>query len=109
MFYYFDFKVWFKLLRLIAKEPNQRQRRGLYKLLLLHIPLRATVTAVCFFLDGIVFPGLWRTRVHKPVFIIGHARSGNSCRARHRKGSEISNAMAYCQKVSDWGLKPRPP
>ena len=78
MFYYFDFTVWFKLLRLVGKEKNERQRRGLYKLLLLHIPLRASVTAVCFFLDGILFPGLWRTQVKTPVFIIGHARSGTT-------------------------------
>lgn len=95
MFYYFDFKVWFKLLRLIAKEPNQRQRRGLYKLLLLHIPLRATVTAVCFFLDGIVFPGLWRTRVHKPVFIIGHARSGTTLAHRLMSADERFSVFKY--------------
>ena len=71
MFYYFDFSVWFKLLRLVSKEKNNRQRRGLYKLLLLHIPLRASVTALCFFLDGILFPALWRTQVKTPVFIIG--------------------------------------
>lgn len=63
MLYYFDFTVWFKLLRLVGQEPNSRRRRGLYKLLLLHVPLRAAFTAVCFFLDGILFPGLWRTRV----------------------------------------------
>lgn len=95
MFYYFDFKVWFKLLRLIAKEPNQRQRRGLYKLLLLHIPLRATVTAVCFFLDGIVFPGLWRTRVHKSVFIIGHARSGTTLAHRLMSADERFSVFKY--------------
>ena len=95
LFYYFDFKVWFKLLRLIAKEPNQRQRRGLYKLLLLHIPLRATVTAVCFFLDGIVFPGLWRTRVHKPVFIIGHARSGTTLAHRLMSADERFSVFKY--------------
>ena len=30
MFYYFDFSVWFKLLRLVSKEKNDRQPGGLY-------------------------------------------------------------------------------
>ena len=93
MFYYFDFSVWFKLLRLVSKEKNDRQRRGLYKLLLLHIPLRASVTALCFFLDGILFPALWRTQVKTPVFIIGHARSGTTL--AHRLLSADGDTFSY--------------
>ena len=78
MRYYFDFSNWFRLIRLVSREPNARQRRGLYRLLLLNIPLRASVTAVCFLLDGLLFPGLWRVRVRAPVFVIGHARSGTT-------------------------------
>ncbi|NMG00369.1 sulfotransferase [Aromatoleum toluolicum] len=95
MFYYFDFTVWFKLLRLVGQEPNRRQRRGLYKLLLLHIPLRATITAVCFFLDGILFPGLWLTRVKTPVFIIGHARSGTTLAHRLMSADRRFSAFRY--------------
>lgn len=95
MFYYFDFTVWFKLLRLVGQEPNRRQRRGLYKLLLLHIPLRATVTAVCFFLDGILFPGLWLTRVKAPVFIIGHARSGTTLAHRLMSADQRFSSFKY--------------
>lgn len=95
MFYYFDFTVWFKLLRLVGQEPNRRQRRGLYKLLLLHIPLRATITAVCFFLDGILFPGLWLTRVKTPVFIIGHARSGTTLAHRLMGADERFSTFKY--------------
>ena len=95
MFYYFDFTVWFKLLRLVGKEKNERQRRGLYKLLLLHIPLRASVTAVCFFLDGILFPGLWRTQVKAPVFIIGHARSGTTLAHRLMGADDRFSTFKY--------------
>lgn len=95
MFYYFDFTVWFKLLRLVGKEKNERQRRGLYKLLLLHLPLRASVTAVCFFLDGILFPGLWFTKVKTPVFIIGHARSGTTLAHRLMGADERFSTFKY--------------
>ena len=95
MFYYFDFSVWFKLLRLVSKEKNDRQRRGLYKLLLLHIPLRASVTALCFFLDGILFPALWRTQVKTPVFIIGHARSGTTLAHRLMSADERFSTFKY--------------
>lgn len=95
MFYYFDFTVWFRLLRLVGQEPNRRQRRGLYKLLLLHIPLRATITAVCFFLDGILFPGLWLTRVKAPVFIIGHARSGTTLAHRLTSADQRFSTFKY--------------
>ena len=78
MFYYFDFRTWFTLIRLAAREPNPRQRRGLMKLLLLIVPLRALAHAVFFFLDGILFPGLWRVKVKEPVFVLGHARSGTT-------------------------------
>ena len=95
MFYYFDFSVWFKLLRLVSKEKNDRQRRGLYKLLLLQIPLRASVTALCFFLDGILFPALWRTQVKTPVFIIGHARSGTTLAHRLMSADERFSTFKY--------------
>ncbi|MFZ1832420.1 MAG: hypothetical protein WAU27_06365, partial [Pseudomonadales bacterium] len=78
MIFYFDFLIWFKLIRLASRESNVRQRRGLMKLLLLIVPLRALTHTVFFFLDGILFPGLWRVKVRAPVFVIGHARSGTT-------------------------------
>jgi len=42
------------------------------------VPLVASFHAVCFFLDGILFPGLRKVRVATPVFIVGHARSGTT-------------------------------
>ena len=46
MFYYFDFRTWFTLIRLAARESNPRQRRGLMKLLLLIVPLRAVAELI---------------------------------------------------------------
>src|SRR5574338_409441 len=40
--------------------------------------LRAAGHAICFFLDGILFPGLRTVEVTAPVFVIGHARSGTT-------------------------------
>ncbi|HQR03356.1 MAG: sulfotransferase [Proteobacteria bacterium] len=95
MIYYFDFITWFKLVRLAAREPNHRQRRGLLGLLLLRVPLRAGFTALCFFLDGILFPGLWRVKVAAPVFVIGHARSGTTLAHRLMCGDERFSAFRY--------------
>ena len=33
---------------------------------------------MCFFLDGLLFPGLWKIDVREPVFMVGHARSGTT-------------------------------
>ena len=95
MRYYFDFTTWLKLMRLVAQEPNPRQRRGLYRLLLIHIPARVLVTAICFLLDGILFPGLWFTRVKAPVFIIGHARSGTTLAHRLMCADRRFSAFMY--------------
>lgn len=86
MIFYFEFKTWLTMLRLVSKEPERARRWGLYKLLLLRVPLRAVFHSICFFLDGILFPRLWFIKVREPVFIIGHARSGTTL--AHRLMSE---------------------
>ena len=95
MLYYFDFATWLKLIRLVSGTPNPRQRRGLQRLLLLAIPLRALVHSVCFFLDGLLFPGLWRTKVEAPIFVIGHARSGTTLAHRLICLDERMSAFRY--------------
>lgn len=95
MLFYFDFGTWRTLVRLASREQNPRQRRGLLKLLLLIVPLRALAHAVCFFLDGILFPGLWRVPVHAPVFVIGHARSGTTLAHRLLGGDERFSTFCY--------------
>ena len=66
MFYYFEFASWRRCLRRVARVPDPKGRRSLQRLLRLTIPLRAAGHAICFFLDGILFPGLWRVKVKHP-------------------------------------------
>lgn len=95
MFFYFDFHNWLELIRLGSAVPSERQRRGLRRLLLLGIPLRALLHSVCFFLDGILFPGLWRVKVKAPIFVIGHARSGTTLAHRLMCMDERMSAFRY--------------
>ena len=78
MIFHFDWQNYRKMLRLAWKEPNAQVRFHFLAILLLWIPPVSTFHAICFFLDGLIFPGLWRTKISKPVFIVGHARSGTT-------------------------------
>lgn len=78
MLFYFDFRTWLRMLRLAWREQNPRNRRALLRTLLLTVPVVSSFHALCFFLDPILFPSLRRTHVQKPVFIVGHARSGTT-------------------------------
>lgn len=42
------------------------------------LPFISLFHAVCFFLDGIFFPKLHSTNISKPIFIVGHGRSGTT-------------------------------
>jgi len=68
-------------------------RRAVLIRLLGSVPLVASFHAICFFLDGILFPGLWRTRVREPVFVVGHARSGTTL--VHRLMSQDEGRFSY--------------
>jgi hypothetical protein len=76
--YYFDFRTWLEMLRLAWREQDAGHRRRLLVSLGIRVPAAAVLHAICFFLDPILFPALRRTRVHTPVFIVGHARSGTT-------------------------------
>jgi len=76
--YYFDWRNWRKMVALAWRERNPRNRRGLLFTLLVVVPAAASLHAVCFLLDPLVFPALRRTRITAPVFILGHARSGTT-------------------------------
>jgi hypothetical protein len=78
MWMYFDFRTWFKMLRLAWREQDPKHRRRLLLSLGVRVPVAACLHAVCFFLDPILFPGLRRTPIRTPVFIVGHARSGTT-------------------------------
>ena len=92
MLYHFDFRVWFRLLRLAFAEPSRRGRRRLVLELLFAVPAIALFHAVCFALDWVLFPSLRRQPVRTPVFVIGHARSGTTL--LHRLLSEDRERFA---------------
>ena len=78
MLFHFNFSNWLKMIRLAWREPIAQVRRYFLAVLLLWVPPVAAFHALCFFLDGILFPGLWRTEIRRPIFVVGHARSGTT-------------------------------
>jgi hypothetical protein len=97
MFFHFDFAQWARLLRVAWREPHPAGRRRMLVRLLVYVPLVASFHAVCFFLDGILFPGLHRVAVRRPVFLVGHARSGTTLlhRLMSRDAERFSSFMLY--------------
>jgi hypothetical protein len=86
MRFFFDFGNYFKMLRLAWSEKSTKARTYSLAVLCLSVPLVSGLHALCFFLDGILFPGLRHVKVHEPVFVVGHARSGTTL--THRLMSE---------------------
>ena len=78
MGFHFDFANYFKMIGLAWREKNKAARFYFLAVLLLAVPVVASFHAVCFALDGVLFPGLRKTEVRTPVFVVGHARSGTT-------------------------------
>ncbi len=78
MLFHFDFANYGKMIRLAWREKIPQVRLYFLAVLLLWVPLVAVFHAVCFFLDGVLFPRLWRTEIREPIFVLGHARSGTT-------------------------------
>lgn len=76
--FYFDWRTWWTLVRLVRREPDPARRRRSYRTLCIVVPALALLHAVTFPLDPIFFPALRRTEVRRPVFVVGHARSGTT-------------------------------
>lgn len=93
--FHFDFATWRRLRRLVAEVPDAARRRSLQRLVAVTVPLRAVGHAVCFLLDGLLFPRLWRVRVEAPVFVIGHARSGTTLMHRLMCADPRFSAFKY--------------
>jgi hypothetical protein len=75
---YFDFDYYCRVLRHVWTLKTWPGRpRMLFRLLVL-VPLVTAFHALCFALDYLLFPRLWRQQVRQPVFIVGHARSGST-------------------------------
>jgi len=92
----FDFRTFIMMFRLAFHDRMSPRRKKVVLALLFIIPAMATLNAFCLLLDQILFPGFRRVHVHKPVFIIGHARSGTSLMHRLMTGDErFSWFMTY--------------
>lgn len=78
MLFYFNFDNYFKMLRLSWSEPSLTVRLRYLSMLLIGVPLVSVFHAICFALDPLLFRSLGKTDVVKPVFIIGHGRSGTT-------------------------------
>ncbi|MCB1696571.1 MAG: sulfotransferase [Pseudomonadales bacterium] len=75
---YFDVEYYLRVVRHVWALKSWRGRnRMLFRLLVL-VPLTTVFHGICFLLDYLLFPRLWRQQVIKPVFIVGHARSGST-------------------------------
>jgi omega-hydroxy-beta-dihydromenaquinone-9 sulfotransferase len=95
--FYFDLAQWVRMLRLAWRDPHPAGRRRMLVRLLVFVPCVASFHALCFFLDGILFPGLRRVEVRTPVFLVGHARSGTTLlhRLLSRDAERFSSFRLY--------------
>jgi len=95
--FYFDFGNYFKMLGLAWNETSTRARLYYLAVLLLWVPLISSFHAVCFLLDGIFFPGLWKVELREPVFMVGHARSGTTLthRLMSQDAGRFSSLLLY--------------
>ena len=76
--FYFDWRTWWTMVRLVRREPAPARRRRQYRTLCVVVPALAVLHTVTFALDPIFYPALRRTEVRSPVFVVGHARSGTT-------------------------------
>jgi hypothetical protein len=90
---YFDIDYWWRVVRHVWGLRQWPGRRAMLARLLLWIPLRTLLHGACFLLDYLLFPALWTQRVERPVFVIGHARSGTTL--MHRLLSADSERFSY--------------
>ncbi|MGB1141936.1 MAG: sulfotransferase, partial [Halioglobus sp.] len=90
---YFDIDYWWRVVRHVWGLRDWPRRRAMLARLLLWIPLRTVLHGTCFLLDYLFFPSLWTQRVERPVFIVGHARSGTTL--MHRLLSADSERFSY--------------
>ncbi len=90
---YFDAQYYWRVLRHVWSLKRWPGRtRTLWRLLVL-VPLEYVFHAIFFVLDYIVFPSLWWQKVERPVFIVGHARSGTTL--AHRLMTADGQTFSY--------------
>ncbi len=90
---YFDVDYYLRVLRHVWSLREWPGRRRMLLRLLIGVPLGAAFHTTCFLLDYLLFPRLWRQRVERPVFILGHARSGTTL--AHRLLAADGDTFSY--------------
>jgi hypothetical protein len=97
MIFYFDFSNYFKMIGLAWREKEPRARHYYLAVLLLWVPIVSTFHAICFALDGLIYPDLKKVEVRKPVFMVGHARSGTTLTHRllYQDEGRFSSFLLY--------------
>lgn len=90
---YFDIDYWWRVVRHVWGLRDWRGRNAMLAKLLLWIPVRTALHTLCFLLDYVLFPALWTQRVERPVFIVGHGRSGTTL--MHRLMSADDTRFSY--------------
>ncbi|MFT4519554.1 MAG: hypothetical protein ACI9JM_001951 [Halioglobus sp.] len=90
---YFDLVYYWRVLRHVWSLKQWPGRGRTLRRLLLLVPLEYMFHALCFMLDYLFFPRLWRQQIERPVFIVGHARSGTTL--VHRLLAADGNTFSY--------------
>lgn len=90
---YFDLRYYWRVLQQVRGLKQWPGRRRMLVRLLLQVPLGYVFHASCFLLDYLLFPRLWRQQVRRPVFIVGHARSGTTL--AHRLLAADTDTFSY--------------
>jgi len=75
---YFDLQYYWRVVGRIWSLKSWPGRNRMLLKLHVQVPLEYIFNASFFLLDYVFFPRLWRQKIERPVFIIGHARSGTT-------------------------------
>ncbi len=90
---YFDIDYYTRVVKHVWSLRDWPGRRKMLFRLLFLVPLEYLFNSLCFLLDYILFPALWQQQVHRPVFIVGHARSGTTL--AHRLLAADGDTFSY--------------
>jgi len=85
---YFDFRTYFKIIRLVVGDKPSPRRLLAHFLILWLLSIWAVLNAVCLWIDCLLFPGCRKLAIEDPVFIVGNARSGTTLFHRLLCGDE---------------------
>jgi hypothetical protein len=85
---YFDFRTYFKIIRLVLTDKPSPRRLLAHSLILSLLTLWALLNTICLWLDRLLLPSCRKVDVTNPVFIVGNARSGTTLFHRLLCGDE---------------------